>query len=194
MTAMKETAKKAEVKEVKKTRNESMKVPKETTTKEAPKVPKATTKVPPKKETPKKNESISKNDVKCNVTKEIKKETTQVPKATTKEVGKEPTKEKSFEKRPSAGKQIREMFESILPKLKNEHLEILTSAEKTKETLKIRYAFLKEVKNEKDERKVNGHARYNKTIVKINNKDYYICNDLYERNIETFKAWCETIK
>jgi hypothetical protein len=109
-----------------------------------------------------------------------------------KEIKKETTKE--VPKKLSAGKTIRDLFESILPKLKKEQLEILTSQEKTKEVLKIRYAFLKEVKNEKDERKINGHARYNKGTVKINNKDYYITNDLYERNIEVFKAWVETIK
>ena len=120
--------------------------------------------------------------MKCNATKET------TTKATTKEVPKETPKKES------AGKTIRTLFETIIPKLTKEHLEILTSQEKTKEVLKIRYPFLKEVKNEKDERKVNGHARYNKTIVKINDKDYYITNDLYQRNIETFKTWCESLK
>jgi len=188
MTAMKETAKKTEVKEVKevkKTRNESMKVPKETTTKETPK----------KNENISKAESISKKTIKNAEVKEIKKETTQVPKATTKkEVEKETTKEKSFEKRPSAGKQIREMFESIIPKLTKEHLEILTSAEKTKETLKIRYSFLKEATENKEDRKVNGNARYGSKTITINNKSYWITNDLYNRNIETFEKWIKTIK
>lgn len=148
--ATKETVKKAEVKEVKKTRNESMKVPKEAPTKET--------------------------------TKEVPKETTQV------------TKEKSFEKRPSAGKQIRTLFETIISKLKDEQLEILTSSEKTKETLKIRYAFLKETTENKEDRKVNGNSRYGSKTITINDKSYWITNDLYERNIETFKAWCETIK
>ena len=186
MTAKKETINATkEVKEVKKTEVKELK---------------EIEKVAPLKATPKKSEKISKNDVKSNATQEIKKtrnESMKVPKETTKEVPKETTqvtKEKSFEKRPSAGKQIRTLFETIISKLKDEQLEILTSQEKTKEVLKIRYAFLKEVKNEKDERKVNGHARYNKTIVKINDKDYYICNDLYERNIETFKKWCESLK
>lgn len=131
------------------------------------------------KETTKKNvkETTKKNEVK-----EIKKETTKIP----------PKKETP--KKISAGKTIREMFELVIPKLTKEHLEILTSTEKTKEVLKIRYAFIKEVKNEKDERKVNGHARYNKGTVKINDKDYYVTNDLYERNIENFKKWVETIK
>lgn len=130
-----------------------------------------------KKETVKKTaEKTTKNEVK--EMKEIKKET----------IKKVPPKKES------AGKIIRTLFQSIISKLKEEHLEILTSAEKTKETLKIRYPFLKEVTGEKDERKINGHARYNKTIVKINNKDYYITNDLYQRNIETFKAWVESLK
>jgi hypothetical protein len=155
-------------------------------------------------------ETVKKAEVK-EVKKTIKNEVKETTKETTKETAKEvkktrnesmkvsketPKKEttKEVPKKISAGKAIREMFESILPKLAKEHLEILTSQEKTKEVLKIRYPFLKEVKNEKDERKINGHARYNKTIVKINDKDYYICNDLYERNIETFKAWCESLK
>jgi len=125
-------------------------------------------------------ETTKKTEVKQ--VKEIKKETT-------KEI---PTKE--VPKKESAGKTIRDLFQSIISKLTKEHLEILTSQEKTKEVLKIRYAFLKEVKNEKDERKINGHARYNKGTIKINNKDYYICNDLYERNIEVFKAWVESLK
>lgn len=121
------------------------------------------------------------------------KETTKVPKETTKKVLKEiPTKVPP--KKISAGKTIREMFEAILPKLTNEHLEILTSAEKTKETLKIRYPFLKESTENKEDRKVNGNARYGKNTIKINDKDYYITNDLYSRNIETFKKWVETIR
>ena len=203
--ATKETAKKTAEKTIKNEVKATTKVPlkketpKETinVTKEVKGVKKTEVKelkeiekVAPLKATPKKSEEISKNDVKSNATQEIKKtrnESMKVPKEI-------PTKEKSFEKRPSAGKQIREMFESVIPKLKDEHLEILTSAEKTKETLKIRYAFLKEVKNEKDERKVNGHARYGKNTIKINDKDYYITNDIYERNIETFEKWVKTIK
>lgn len=116
--------------------------------------------------------------------KEIKKETVK----TQKEITKVPPK------KISAGKTIREMFEAILPKLTKEHLEILTSAEKTKEVLKIRYSFLKEVTESKEDRKINGHCRYGKNTIKINDKDYYITNDLYQRNIEPFKAWCETLK
>ena len=130
-----------------------------------------------KKETVKKTaEKTIKNEVK--EVKEIKKET----------IKKVPPKKES------AGKQIRTLFEAILPKLTNEQLEILTSQEKTKEVLKIRYAFIKEVTENKDDRKINGNARYGAKQITINGKSYWICNDLYERNIETFKKWCESLK
>jgi len=125
------------------------------------------------KETAKKTaEKTIKNEVK-----EIKKEATKIP-----------------PKKISAGKTIREMFESILPKLKDEHLEILTSQEKTKEVLKIRYAFLKEATENKDDRKINNHSRYGSKTITINDKSYWVTNDLYERNIETFEKWVKTIK
>ena len=120
--------------------------------------------------------------------------TKEVPKELKDVIIEEKSQEEKPPKKVSAGKQIRDLFESIIPKLKDEHLEILTSQEKTKEVLKIRYSFLKEVKNEKDERKINGCPRYGKNTVKINDKEYYITNDLYKRNIEIFKAWVETIR
>ncbi len=214
-TEVKETTKRNESMKVpKETLKEITKVPKATTqvppkketpketinaTKEVKEVKKTEVKelkeiekVAPLKATPKKSEEISKNDVKSNATQEIKKtrnESMKVPKETTKV-----TKEKTFEKRPSAGKQIRTLFETIIPKLKDEHLEMLTSAEKTKEVLKIRYAFLKLSTENKEDRKINGNARYGSKTITINDKSYWITNDLYERNIEVFKAWIETIK
>ena len=114
----------------------------------------------------------------------------------TAEIKEIPTKEttKVPPKKISAGKTIRDLFQSIIPKLTKEHLEILTSPEKTKETLKIRYSFLKEATENKDDRKINGHCRYGAKIITIKGKSYWCCNDLYERNIETFKEWVKTIK
>lgn len=117
------------------------------------------------------------------------KEVKEIKKETTKEI---PTKE--VPKKLSAGKTIRDLFQTIISKLKDEQLEILTSAEKTKEVLKIRYAFLKESTENKEDRKVNGNARYGAKTITINDKSYWMTNDLYERNIETFKAWVETLK
>ena len=154
-----------------------------------------------KKTTEKTVEKKSTTEVKSKVkktaekkSKEIKKQPVEQKVENLPKVEALPKVEEKPQKKPSAGKQIRDLFESIVPKLKDEHLEILTSQEKTKDVLKIRYPFLKEVKNEKDERKINNCPRYGKNTVKINDKDYYICNDLYERNIEIFKKWCETLK
>jgi hypothetical protein len=135
-------------------------------------------------------------EVKKQPVEEVKVESTKVedlPKVEAtaeKEVKQEPA---GFEKKQSAGKQIREMFESVIPKLKDEQLEILTSAEKTKEVLKIRYAFLKKSTDNKDDRKVNGNARYGAKTISINDVEYWMTNDLYSRNIEVFKRWIENI-
>ena len=110
------------------------------------------------------------------------------PKAETKQ------KPAGFEKQPSAGKQIRELFINNLSKLTDKEMEILTSAEKTKEVLKIRYAFLKKSTDNKEDRKVNGNARYGSKTIEINGVEYWLTNDLYERNIEVFKTWVESLK
>ena len=107
-----------------------------------------------------------------------------------KEVKQEPA---GFEKKPSAGKQIREMFINNLSKLTDKEMEILTSAEKTKEVLKIRYAFLKKSTANKDDRKVNGCPRYGAKTISINGVEYWVTNDIYERNIENFKKWIESL-
>ena len=135
--------------------------------------------------------------------KEISKETPtkEVP---TKET---PTKEtpkaikenaKDFKKGISAGATIRECFLDALKSkvIDDKAMEILTDAEKTKEVLKIRYAFLLEVKSgKKEERMVNGCPRYtSKPIVEYGNKKYYITNDLYIRNVATFKDWIKSLK
>lgn len=134
-------------------------------------------------------------------------------KAPAKEISKEtptketPTKEtpkaikenaKDFKKGISAGATIRECFLDALKSklIDDKAMEILTDAEKTKDVLKIRYAFLLEVKSgKKEERMVNGCPRYTaKPIVEYGNKKYYITNDLYIRNVTTFKDWIKSLK
>ena len=105
---------------------------------------------------------------------------------------------KDFKKGISAGATIRECFLDALKSkvIDDKAMEILTDAEKTKEVLKIRYAFLLEVKSgKKEERMVNGCPRYtSKPIVEYGNKKYYITNDLYIRNVATFKDWIKSLK
>lgn len=119
-------------------------------------------------------------------TKDVPKE---VPKAITENV---PTK------RISAGATIRNLFLDALEKklIDDNVMAILTSPEKTKEVLKIRYAFLMEVvTGDKKERLVNGCPRYTaKPIVEYGSKKYYITNDLYDRNVPVFRKWIEDLK
>jgi len=136
--------------------------------------------------------------------KEVPTKETSSKESTSKEV---PTKEvpkaikenaKDFKKGISAGATIRECFLDALKSkvIDDKAMEILTSAEKTKEVLKIRYAFLLEVNSgNKEERMVNGCPRYtSKPIVEYGNKKYYITNDLYIRNVATFKDWIKSLK
>lgn len=148
--------------------------------------------------TVKATEKKSTTEAKSKEIKEVKKQPVEQKVEATQEkqttVEKEVKKEHAgFEKKPSAGKQIREMFINNLSKLTDKEMEILTSAEKTKEVLKIRYAFLKKSTDNKDDRKVNGNARYGSKTISINGVEYWVTNDIYERNIENFKKWIESL-
>lgn len=96
----------------------------------------------------------------------------------------------------SAGAQVREMFAKALEekKIKAEQIAILTDTEKTKETLGIRYAFLKVATDKKEDRLVNGCPRYGKATVKVNGKAMWMTNDVYARNLPKFKAWIDALK
>lgn len=96
----------------------------------------------------------------------------------------------------SAGAQVREMFTKALEagKIKAEQVKILTDADKTKEAFGLRYAMLKPATDNPEDRKVNGFARYGKATVKVNGKDYFVCNDIYARNIPKFTEWIKSLK
>lgn len=160
------------------------------------KAPKVTPKVTQIVTLPKVEKKAEKTSIKTPVVvpkaSEIKgtKETTKdVPKALTENVG---------AKRISAGSMIRNAFlDALEQKLINDAtMAILTNSEKTKEVLKIRYAFLMEVKTgDKKERLINGCPRYTaKPIVEYGSKKYYITNDLYDRNVPVFRKWIEDLK
>ena len=126
---------------------------------------------------------------KASETKNAKKPTKDVPKALTENVG---------AKRISAGSTIRDTFLDALEQklIDDKAMAILTNPEKTKEVLKIRYAFLMEVvTGDKKERLVNGCPRYTaKPIVEYKGKKFYITNDLYDRNVPVFKKWIDSLK
>jgi hypothetical protein len=117
------------------------------------------------------------------------------PKCLEKEQPPAPTNEAS-EPQVKPGQAIREMFVKLIEANKNTPsiIEIVTDAEKTKNELGIRYAFLKEYPQgalPKDVSLVNGHARYSSKPVIINDKRYLITNDLYKKNVEKFTEWYE---
>lgn len=130
---------------------------------------------------------------KASETKNAKKPTKDVQKATPKALT-----ENVGAKRISAGSTIRDTFLDALEQklIDDKAMAILTNPEKTKEVLKIRYAFLMEVvTGDKKERLVNGCPRYTaKPIVEYKGKKFYITNDLYDRNVPVFKKWIDSLK
>ena len=94
-------------------------------------------------------------------------------------------------KKKSAGAQIRELFAKALAdgKITADIVKMLLSADDTKKTLNIRYAFLKPVTKNPNDRKIGGHARYATTAIQIGDKKFWVTNDLYEKQIKRFETW-----
>ncbi len=94
-------------------------------------------------------------------------------------------------KKKSAGAQIRELFAKALAdgKITADIVKMLLSTDDTKKTLNIRYAFLKPVTKNPNDRKIGGHARYGTTAIQIGDKKFWVTNDLYEKQIKRFETW-----
>ena len=94
-------------------------------------------------------------------------------------------------KKKSAGAQIRELFAKALAdgKITADVVKMLLSTDDTKKTLNIRYAFLKPVTKNPNDRKISGHARYATTVIQIGDKKFWVTNDLYEKQIKRFETW-----
>ena len=110
------------------------------------------------------------------------------------QTAKNPPKESKV-KPQSAGAKIRAMFEKILTdgKVTAEVMKILTDVEETKKILTIRYAFLKPVTKNPNDRKISGHARYGTSIVEIKGEKFWLTNDLYAKQVEIFEKWTKTL-
>ncbi|MBR6012263.1 MAG: hypothetical protein IK062_00595 [Selenomonadaceae bacterium] len=111
-----------------------------------------------------------------------------------KPTAKNPPKESKI-KPQSAGAKIRAMFEKILNdgKVTADVMKILTNVEETKKVLSIRYAFLKPVTKNPNDRKINGHARYGTAIVEIKGEKFWLTNDLYAKQVEIFEKWTKSL-
>lgn len=98
-------------------------------------------------------------------------------------------------KKKSAGAQIRELFAKALAdgKITADVVKMLLSTDDTKKTLNIRYAFLKPVTKNPNDRKIGGHARYATTAIQIGDKKFWVTNDLYEKQIKRFEDWVASL-
>ena len=98
-------------------------------------------------------------------------------------------------KKKSAGAQIRELFAKALAdgKITADIVKLLLSTDDTKKTLNIRYAFLKPVTKNPNDRKIGGHARYGTTVIQIGDKKFWVTNDLYEKQIKRFEDWVASL-
>lgn len=98
-------------------------------------------------------------------------------------------------KKKSAGAKIREIFAKVLAdgKITADIVKLLLSTDDTKKTLNIRYAFLKPVTKNPNDRKIGGHARYATTMIQIDGKKFWVTNDLYEKQVERFKDWAASL-
>jgi hypothetical protein len=66
-----------------------------------------------------------------------------------------------------------------------------------KTTFDINYPFLKKVEkgvNESNQRKINGYDRYWAETIRINQENYFVCNDWYDRNRTKFIKWVREIE
>ena len=133
------------------------------------------------------SKSAVKTENKITVTPEVKVEE-QKPTA------KNPLKESKI-KPQSAGAKIRAMFEKILTdgKVTADVMKVLTNIDETKKVLNIRYAFLKPVTKNPNDRKINGHARYGTAIIEIDGNKFWLTNDLYAKQVEIFEKWAKSL-
>ena len=98
-------------------------------------------------------------------------------------------------RKKSAGAKIREIFAKALAdgKITADVVKMLLSTDDTKKTLNIRYAFLKPVTKNPNDRKIGGHARYGTTAIQIGDKKFWVTNDLYEKQINRFETWVASL-
>ena len=82
-------------------------------------------------------------------------------------------------KKKSAGAQIRELFAKALAdgKITADIVKLLLNSDDTKKTLNIRYAFLKPVTKNPNDRKIAGHARYATTAIQDSNRRQKVLGD-----------------
>ena len=102
-------------------------------------------------------------------------------------------------KAPSASKQFREVFASIVNNIDVLMETNLQDKDYTLATFGIRYPLLKTVIvsesaiSLKEQLLVNGKARYSQKLVNVNGNVYAITNDIYDKNVEKMIEFAKVI-
>ena len=97
------------------------------------------------------------------------------------------------------GRLVEQTLHEIAEKklLSEEQVKFLTDQDFCKEQLGLYFPLLKEVDETQPltvQRKINNYDRYYATPVSIGNKQYLICNDLYERSQKPYLEWLASLK
>jgi hypothetical protein len=94
---------------------------------------------------------------------------------------------------------VRNTFKKLIREnvLNSEKVRLLQDERYCKTTFDINYPFLKRVEHGLPlsvQRKINGYDRYWSDVIRINQEDYLVCNDWYERNRTKFNKWVKDIE
>lgn len=92
------------------------------------------------------------------------------------------------------GKLVRTTIEDLINRnlLSNDTIQLLLDKEYCKNTFNINYPLLKELNSSfsiKSQRYIGEYARYWSETFLINNNEYIVCQEWYERNREYFESW-----
>jgi methyl coenzyme M reductase subunit D len=97
-------------------------------------------------------------------------------------------------KRESASSKFMKLFQLAVDnkKINTEIENKLTDKEYCKEQFKLAYPMFKKIidgKDIKEQRKINNYYRYQSKTIKINETEYLVCNNIYQKQVDAMKKW-----
>lgn len=97
-------------------------------------------------------------------------------------------------KRESASSKFMKLFQLAVDnkKISTEIENKLADKDYCKEQFKLAYPLLKKIidgKDIKEQRKINNYYRYQSKTIKINETEYLVCNNIYEKQVDAMKKW-----
>lgn len=99
-------------------------------------------------------------------------------------------------KRESASSKLMKLFQVAVDnkKITKEIEDKLIDKDYSKEQFKLSYPLLKKIidgKDLKEQRKINNYYRYQSKTIKINEHEYFVCNNIYDKQVEAMKVWIQ---